>query len=270
MRDPVVAALFRSLVRSPSPSDGVLCCHTAARFNARGVGESESVPEGASLAASWAAALALPEQRNERDAKDLLDVVAHALREAAAAATASAEGAAPAPADASSPSPQRRRRLWLIGYSHGSLVASRALPMLKERLPHIDADAELAGVVAVAPPLGLVCSFFLDAGRAFAPFARPAEGDAAPRMALLGTRDNFTSLEQLRAALGEDQGEKEEEQKEEQAAGEEAAGGAAAAAGRARVVLLEDADHFFWGRVGEVAEAVAGFVAEVEEGRRRR
>jgi alpha/beta superfamily hydrolase len=251
-RDPVVAAVFRRLLKiSGAPTA------TVARFNARGVGLSESFPAGTSFLAQAAGTLALtPSQRNERDAGDLVDVVAHALAEASRAAAAANHRR------------RRRRRLWLIGYSHGSLVASRALPLLRERLPSIDPEAEMAGVIAIAPPLGLICSVFLAASAAFGPFAAAGGGDGdgndgLARLALLGTRDNFTSVAQLRAAL---QG-----FEFEQGGGEE--GGQGAEARRrapARALLLDEADHFFFGRAGEVAEAAVAFVAEVEEEEARR
>lgn len=256
-RDPVVAAVFRRLLKI----HGGAPTTTVARFNARGVGLSESFPARTSLLAQAAGTLALtPSQRNEREAGDLVDVVAHALAEAAKAAAAVDQH------------PHRRRRLWLMGYSHGSLVASRALPILRERLPLIDPDAELAGVVAIAPPLGLICSVFLGASAAFGPFAAGGgnENSSLARLALLGTRDNFTSVAQLRAAL---QGfEFERHQRQQQQESDD--GGEARRRGRrphpARALLLDEADHFFFGRAGEVAEAAVAFVAEVEEEEARR
>lgn len=243
-RDPVVAAVFRRLLSLEAPT-------TVARFNARGVGKSESRPTSSSSSSSgplWQAASALlpstPSQRNERDAEDLVDVVRHVLAEAARVESC-----------------DRRRRLWLLGFSHGSLVASLALPMLRERLPSIDPHAELAGVVAIAPPLGLVCSVFLGASAAFEPFCAGG-GSSLARLALLGTRDNFTSVAQLRAALANGF-EFCDEEEEEAGAGRRRGGGGALAPARAR--LLAEADHFFFGRAGEVAEAAAAFVAEVEE-----
>jgi alpha/beta superfamily hydrolase len=40
--------------------------------------------------------------------------------------------------------------------------------------------------------------------------------------------------------------------------------------GGMEVRLLEDADHFFWGRVGEVAGEVVAFINKVERARRRK
>jgi len=242
-REPVVAGCFRYL---RGQGIAAWCC----RYNTRGVGASET-----GGVAAW---LATPSQRNERDVRDLLSVVEHALKEAASAAAAQ-QG-----------SSSCRRRLWLVGYSHGSLVACRALQLLQERLPAIDPGAELAGVVAIAPPLGLICSLFLDATASFRPFAQlgraaavvtAAAGANQPpaRLAILGTCDNFTSCEQLRAALGD----KEEEDEHEEGGG-----------GGVQVRLLEGADHFFVGRVREVVECVSAFILEAEakaraRGRRR-
>lgn len=249
-RDPVVAAVFRRL-----PAGVAASSCTVARFNARGVGLSES---GGATSSFWQL-VSTPTQRNERDANDLVDVVAHAIAEARAADDA--EG-------------RSRLRLWLVGYSHGSLVASTALPMLRARLPSMDAHAELAGVVAIAPPLGVICSVFLGATAAFAPFCDGGggkDGEGLARLALLGTRDEFTSVAQLRAALkngfefgGEDDG------GIAAPADANANADAANASPLACARLLEDADHFFRGRAGEVAEAAVAFIARVEEARRRR
>lgn len=110
------------------------------------------------------------------------------------------------------------------GYSFGAVVAA-----------HVAADAATAGLVLVAPPLGI------------AEYPVPAAPDAVPVLVVAGDRDEYCppeALDRLRAEWP-----------------------------RAEVTVLPDADHFFFGRLFPLGEVVAGWLGRLragQSGRRRR
>jgi len=105
------------------------------------------------------------------------------------------------------------RRLYVVGYSFGAWVGLRCAD-----------EAQLAGVVAVAPPL----------------LALPHEGllrnFVAPVCFIVADDDQFCSPEKLQAFV-------------------------AALSAPVQVHVVRDADHFLWGHEQEVGKLVAGFIS---------
>ena len=105
------------------------------------------------------------------------------------------------------------RRLYVVGYSFGAWVGLRC----------VEEAEEIAGVVAVAPPLlvlpheGLLRDFI------------------GPRCFIVADRDQFCSIERLRAFV-------------------------ATLSPPVEVKVVHGADHFLWGHEEEVGELVAGFI----------
>lgn len=225
LRDPVASALASR--GASSPAFAAVC-----RVNARGVGSSgggRAVGLGPSPDDVLAVAGA---------------VVERVLEERAEAAKT----------DVPPPPPPR---VYLAGHSWGACVCAAAAATAASAAPPL--PFTIGGVATVSPPLGLVPSLALGAGRAFAALAR---APATPVLAIIGDRDQFAAPGRVTAAV-------------------EAVSAARAKIARppgapppapAACVIVEGADHFWapdddsWtGNWGEVAGRVVDWCERVEE-----